>query len=220
MQGQIKDYYSVLEVSPVAGLADIKKSYRKLAFKYHPDTNPDNNFAVAMFREVQEAYAILSDTSKRSKYDEERWISGMSTRAKDQLVITPQWIHNECRKLQVHMMAVDTYRMDHRALYAYTMLILSDKHMAILQQDSDAVTKNNIVHLLVAACRNIRHPYMELLAGRLRLLTPDDDLLLQKIELQVKDSRLAASRVKHMPYIILAVTLLLCLLMYFWVAKR
>jgi molecular chaperone DnaJ len=217
MRSQIKDYYSILEVSPVATITEIKKSYRKLAFKYHPDTNPDNTFAIAMFREVQEAYAILSDNTKRSKYDEERWLSGMSSRAKDQIVITPQWIHNECRKLQAHMMAVDTYRMDHRALNDYIMLLLSDKHLAILKQKEDATFNRQIAQLLLSASRNIRHPYMEYIAERLRLLVINDEIFLQKLELQVKDSRLAANRVKYMPYIILIVTLVLCVIMYIWV---
>lgn len=217
MHSQIKDYYAILEVSPVATVAEIKKSYRKLAFKYHPDINPENAYAIAMFREVQEAYAFLSDNTKRSKYDEERWLSGMGTRARDQVIITAQWIHHECRKLQAHMMAVDTYRMDHSALNEYIMLLLSDKHLAVLQQEKDTAVNGHIAHLLLSASRNLRYPYMEQIADRLRLLVADDEIFLRKLELQVKDSRLAAKRVKYMPYIILVVTLVLCIIMYLWV---
>ena len=65
-----KDYYQVLGVARGAALADIKKAYRKLARKYHPDLNPGDKAAEARFKEIQEAYAVLSDPKKRSQYDQ------------------------------------------------------------------------------------------------------------------------------------------------------
>ncbi len=65
-----KDYYELLEVGKSDSEGDIKKSYRKLALKYHPDRNPDNPEAEAKFKEVSEAYAVLSDSEKRSMYDQ------------------------------------------------------------------------------------------------------------------------------------------------------
>lgn len=64
-----KDFYEVLGVSRDASEEDIKKSYRKLAMKYHPDRNPDNPKAEAQFKEVKEAYEILTDADKRAAYD-------------------------------------------------------------------------------------------------------------------------------------------------------
>jgi curved DNA-binding protein len=65
-----KDYYSVLGVSKTATAEEIKKSFRKLALKYHPDRNPDNKQAEARFKEISEAYEVLSDADKRQKYDQ------------------------------------------------------------------------------------------------------------------------------------------------------
>ncbi|HHX55029.1 MAG TPA: molecular chaperone DnaJ [Clostridiales bacterium] len=65
-----RDYYDVLGVSKDATEADIKKAYRLLAKKYHPDANPDNKEAEAKFKEASEAYAILSDKDKRQQYDQ------------------------------------------------------------------------------------------------------------------------------------------------------
>lgn len=64
-----RDYYEVLGVSRDADEASIKKAYRKLAKKYHPDTNQGNREADAKFKEVTEAYEILSDEEKRKRYD-------------------------------------------------------------------------------------------------------------------------------------------------------
>lgn len=63
------DYYEVLEVNRDCSGAELKKSYRKLAMKYHPDRNPDNKEAEEKFKIVNEAYQVLSDEEKRSIYD-------------------------------------------------------------------------------------------------------------------------------------------------------
>jgi len=70
-----KDYYSILGVSKNASEADIKKAFRKLARKYHPDVNPGDKTAEAKFKEMNEAYEVLSDNEKRAKYDRfgEHW---------------------------------------------------------------------------------------------------------------------------------------------------
>lgn len=64
-----RDYYEVLEISKNATDEEIKKSYKKLAKKYHPDLNPNNAEAEAKFKELNEAYSVLSDKEKRQKYD-------------------------------------------------------------------------------------------------------------------------------------------------------
>lgn len=65
-----RDYYEILGVSRQAAADEIKKAYRKLALKYHPDRNPGNQEAEGKFKEAAEAYAILSDPEKRSQYDQ------------------------------------------------------------------------------------------------------------------------------------------------------
>jgi DnaJ-class molecular chaperone len=66
-----RDYYTVLGVPRTASEKDIKTAYRKLARKHHPDVNPGDNNAESLFKEIGEAYAVLSDADKRKKYD--RW---------------------------------------------------------------------------------------------------------------------------------------------------
>ena len=65
-----RDFYEVLGVSKSASDAEIKKAYRKLALKYHPDKNPDDAEAEAKFKEAAEAYEVLSNTEKKQRYDQ------------------------------------------------------------------------------------------------------------------------------------------------------
>jgi len=65
-----RDYYTVLGVEKNASEADLKKAYRRLAMKFHPDRNPDDQEAEASFKEVKEAYEVLSNAQKRAAYDQ------------------------------------------------------------------------------------------------------------------------------------------------------
>ncbi|MFQ5571625.1 MAG: DnaJ domain-containing protein, partial [Rhodothermales bacterium] len=91
----VKNYYDTLGVSEKAGAEEIKKVYRKLAREYHPDRNPDKPNAEARFKEIQEAYSVLSDPKKRREYDMMRknpfgaFGSGFSTRNGDRFYRAP-----------------------------------------------------------------------------------------------------------------------------------
>ena len=65
-----RDYYEVLGVEKNASDAEIKKAYRKLAMKYHPDQNPGDKSAEEKFKEINEAYEVLSDADKKARYDQ------------------------------------------------------------------------------------------------------------------------------------------------------
>ncbi len=67
---EYKDYYKVLGVDRSASGDEIKRVYRKLALKYHPDKNPDDSQAEEHFKEINEAYEVLGDSTKRAKYDQ------------------------------------------------------------------------------------------------------------------------------------------------------
>jgi curved DNA-binding protein CbpA len=128
----LKDYYKILEIAPEATVQEVKKAYRAMAFKYHPDAAPGDAYAAGYFHDVQEAYAVLSDEYRRKQYDNDRWLAGMADRARKKEQVSPMWILQETIKLNNHMAGVDLYRMNHRALQDYILQLLDNNHMAIL----------------------------------------------------------------------------------------
>src|SRR5882724_4088736 len=78
MAVKFRDYYEVLGVSKTATEDEIKKAYRKLARKHHPDVNPGDKSADEKFKEINEAYEVLSDPEKRKRYDQlgQNWKAG------------------------------------------------------------------------------------------------------------------------------------------------
>jgi molecular chaperone DnaJ len=213
---QLKDYYKTLGVRPAASQQEIKKAYRALAIKYHPDKNPDNALAEAQFKEIQEAYAILSVTDKREVYDDERWLAGMGSKTKYQEAVTPAWLLNISRELNISLATIDTHRMSQRALQAYILLILTDAHLGVLLQHADQTANNTIVAELLKATKKLEVKYLDQIEERLIIIANGNEDALRAIDAKMEERIRQARRETLLPYFILLVTLMLCVLMYLY----
>ena len=212
----MKDYYKILGVAPSANIAEIKKAYRGLAFKYHPDKNPENSLSEAQFKEIQEAYSVLSNTHKRDAYDDERWLAGMSNKTRQQEAVTPKWLLNVCVQLNVSLATMDTHRMSQNALEAYILLILTDAHIGILLRDNDTTINYAIITELLKATHKLKAVYLNEIEKRLIIIAAGDSEMLKAIDEHVEERINAARRDKLLPYIVLIITLALCVFMYLY----
>lgn len=199
-------------------MAEIKKAYRALAFKYHPDKNPENSLSEAHFKEIQEAYATLSDTNKRTAYDDERWLSGMGSKTQYKEAVTPAWLVKVCVELNASLAVMDTHRMSQRALQAYILMILTDSHLGVLQQAADTPANTTIITELLKATEKLQVKYLDEIEQRLILLAGNDHDMLQAIDEHVEERMRKARWDKRLPYFVLLITLGLCVLMY-WFGK-
>ncbi len=215
MPAALKDHYQILELHPTASQEEVRKAYRAQARKYHPDVNEGDAYAADRFRAVQEAYEILKEPVLRRQYDEQRWLHGMSTRARDKEVVTARWVLEESRKLNAHMVSVDTFRMSHKALYDYIQLLLSDQHMAALTQSDDEAARSQMVEELLAATKGLKSIYMSPVNELLTAISQDEEQE-ERIAAQLRYQQLVEKRRALRPYIIALITLLLCYFMYLY----
>ena len=79
----MEDYYKILQVERTAAPRDIQKAFRKLAKKFHPDTNPNNPQAEEIFKKINEAYDTLGDETKKADYDMRRFGPGPESQARE-----------------------------------------------------------------------------------------------------------------------------------------
>jgi len=212
----LKDYYKILGITTSASQQEIKKVYRGLAMRFHPDKNPDNEFAHARFVEIQEAYTVLADPIRRERYDDERWLNGMGKRTDYTQAVTPEWLLNMSRNLNQSLAQMDIHRISHQALQAYILLILSDAHIGVLKQYNDAAKDALIVAELLKATARLEYKYVNAICQRLRIIAAGRADMERVIDNTEKEKQGKEKRERLFPYIILLVTLALCMLMYIY----
>ena len=197
-------------------MPDIKKAYRTLAVKYHPDKNPDNVWSEAQFKEVNEAYSVLGNSTKRAKYDDDRWLAGMGNKTSYNDAVTPLWLKNVCVELNSSLAKMDTYRMSQRTLQAYILLILEDAHLGILIQEDDTQTNNAIINELLKATAKLELKYLDAILKPLMIIAGNNADAKQQIEAYAASRQRDEQRSRMFPYVVLLVTLALCLFMYIY----
>jgi molecular chaperone DnaJ len=194
-------------------LEEIKKSFRKLAHEFHPDKNPDNAFAEAHFREIQEAYHVLSHEERRRLYDHERWLSGRF--AKNALVLKPEYLLDDLYKLNAHLREIDVYRMNRELLYRYLLFMLSDEKVAIIEKRAQAPVRQGIAREILKAMQLLPGFFALEIISRIQLiLNGEDEEILKELEMVTRKVQREQRLQRYLPWLISALTLLICVAMY------
>jgi curved DNA-binding protein CbpA len=125
----LKDYYATLGVPAGAGADAVKKAYRRLVMRYHPDKNPGDALAAAHFREVQEAYDVLSDPLRREDYHQQRGLWKAGGRAFEAPgPLTPDQVLQQAIRLYEKVRAMDLYRVDRDGIAHAIQRLIEDAH--------------------------------------------------------------------------------------------
>lgn len=203
----IKNYYAVLGVSRDAQADEIKSAFQAAAKVHHPDKAQDNPFADAHFKELQEAYEVLSHPAKRARYDEECWLRGLFQR-KDRIIISPEWILAEAKKLLQHMTEVDTYRMNQAALCEYITMLLSNEHLSIMRRAPQL--RGQILQALLLSLKGLHSRYTANVASRLMLLANGERALSEDVEQWKIEKEREALWDRYRPFVVILFALLIC----------
>lgn len=211
----VKDYYRVLEIPQNARQEEIKKAYRKLAMQYHPDKNTGNPYAVQYFREIQEAYDVLSNPVKRSEYHQARGQFG-SHLARNEPPVAPSadLIYQEALKIKKYVKQLDVFRMNQGALATQFEQLLNERHLSILQEAGRPVLTRDLVEVLLESMQPLRYSYWKsLIPSLIRLAGTNNQLLLEIRQAEKRKQRQAAWDL-YQPWILLLIVTLICVLIY------
>lgn len=129
---QQKNYYQILEVSADCNTEAIKKAYRKLALKYHPDVAENNNFHLQKFAEIKEAYEVLSDRESRRKFHEAYFFMPLENPIDSILDVIPL-----AEKIELYIQRTNFYTIDYELIYFHVEQLLL-KNKMLLQSNKTA----------------------------------------------------------------------------------
>lgn len=214
----IRNHYQTLRLPPTASPEEIKKAFRKLAHQYHPDKN--NVVGThKIFLEIQEAYNTLGDPKKKKQYDEERYFSGLSSRREPASVST-EWILRLATELRLHTDHLYTSDINHLALYDYVMLLLSDSHLAYLEQESDEKKNDEIVKEILQAIKKLEFSFYEKIAIRILEIKPVSSVIPSFIRRELNVRKDGKFFEKWLPLLVMVTVSLLCFFMYLYSRKQ
>jgi molecular chaperone DnaJ len=210
---QLKDYYKTLEVGPVATQQEIKKSFRRLALKFHPDKNAGNPIAEAQFKEIQEAYEILSDPEQRKEYNYKRWHLRSIGRAYSERPLSPAAILEECRALKLYIDSMSIFRVDYDLVSQHIRQLINSSTIGILQQFNDAATNREIVQTLIQASRPLPLRYFLPISQFLLQLGSADPAITDMVQSRIREKRIDEKWNIYKWVVMLIITTLLIWLM-------
>jgi hypothetical protein len=209
-----KDYYRLLGVNAEASDDEIRKAYRKLVFKYHPDRNPDDPVADATFMEIKEAYEILSDPKKREDYHYKRFFT-YNYRYSTGPTVTPQSISNDAAKLQKLVERANPFRINRDALLFQVEQILSEENLLMLKNENLVNINYGIVEALLIASGPLHYIATLVISERLFLLAENNNVLDNKIADFLKDQQKKDNWNRYKIALAIAAAILLCLIIFF-----
>lgn len=207
-----KDYYTTLDVKPSASTAEIKRNYRRLAMKYHPDKNAGDKFAEAVFTEIAEAYSILSNPIARAEYDS-RHSGSFNGQFNRVSVNTGQAVAQVITDLHRKIAASNHFGINQDALLFQLNQILTPANVQLLQQLNQA-QRHAVVTQLVYCCSPLFYPRVQKLSQTLFAIAGDDRNACAAIALFLKTSLRATKWHKYKAALAIVLAIILCLLVF------
>lgn len=210
---QLKDYYIILGLPPSASADEIKKAYRKLAHRYHPDKKNNDSYAAARFAEIKEAYEILSNPVKKDYYLQQRWYAQSIGNKMKQETVTPVALLKQMLELDRRSSTLDMHRMSGEGLYNQLTTLLSDDNIAMLNSFNEPVINTEIVEIALKTGNALSYRFIVPLTARLRKIKTEQSND-KKFERFIRKHKQMNCWEKKKIWIVIILVLLICLLIF------
>ena len=208
----VKDYYKILELPPGASLKEVKKNFRRLALRYHPDKNQGNKHAEAWYREIKEAYETLVDPVLKEAYLQQRWLAKNEGKAfSETLPLTPELILKQANELFQQVKNIDHFRMDHTALQQQLLLAIDDERTDVLNSYNEQSINLQVIQIILDCLFPLEFRLIIPVIKQLKKITHPANTIVDRY--YEKRSKLWYWE-KYQGLVIFVATLVLCVLIY------
>ena len=216
----IQNYYQILEVPADADATTIKKSFRRLAFQYHPDKHPDNKLKHAHFLLIQEAYSTLLDVDLRKAYDTELWLEQKNMFHHSQ-VLQPQMMIKRLQRFAEMVKIKKQFYVLENDTTAFLLDALNDRYMAVFQTKASVEEREIYADYVIFLAQDLPKAFRDPIFDRLHTIFGDQindmETKIYQIQNRKKSSDLYQ---KYLLWIPLLLGVFICLLMYLYARGR
>lgn len=207
----MKDHYSILELSPAASLDDIKRSYRRLAQRYHPDKSGSDPESLLLFAAIKEAYETLTQPERRANYLQQRWYARSQGQSMSIEATTPANLLRNLLDADRRLARIDAHRTDYYTLLSGLEQLLDEQRLELLENNPDAGINNEIVLTGLRIAYRLPYPHSIAWLQRLQHIPATPELRQHILRYQKRTHRQAWWE-KRAPWFVFAAAALICLL--------
>ncbi len=211
---QVKDYYKMLQVEPNADFITIKRAFRKLAMQYHPDKTEGSSTATSHYRELQQAYEILSNPQKREEYHYQRWLEKSKGYDLDSAISTDQILQLFINTERV-IHEMDSFSADNFHLLDILLNLYNSNRLERILEENDNKLEKTVIQLAKQSSSSLSSTYQLRLIDQLKNLLkkhPEQQSSWDE-QLRIKQRKEFIEKLK-VPVVIL-LTIILCLIILF-----
>lgn len=211
----MKDYYKTLNIPVNASPADIKKAYRVLAMRFHPDKNAGDKYAEAFFKELQEAYSVLSKPHERRVYTQKRFYNTASAQKfEGNGALTPVHFLEDCKQLETYVRSLDFFRMDKIGLHDHIIRLLSPSSIHMLERFGEISTNDKIVEAILNSIQPLPLALAKNITTILSKIQSKSAQTSERINAFIKRKKQEAFWERYQIPILIVVTLFICVIIY------
>ena len=205
-----KDYYRILKVRPTASAGEIKHAYRRLALQYHPDRNPHDALAAAVFSEVAEAYKTLSNSEARTRYNYQRYYTAVEEYSRPAEPIETLLLR--MLELKKRIAGLDPFRFNRDALLYSIKEILPD-HVEVLVKTDPALSKQ-FLETVIVCCERLASAQTAEIRELLKPLFIPHEWLQSQLQTLLRKQKRKERWEKNKVILVIIIALALCGLIF------
>lgn len=207
----VKDYYKILQVEPSADFTTIKRAFRKLAMQYHPDKNQESRSSTSQYRELQQAYEILSNPQKREEYHYQRWLEKSKGYELDKAISADQILQLFINTERV-IHEMDSFRLDNFHLLDILLNLYTTNRIELILEENDSKLEKTVIQLALQSSSSLSSAYQLRLIEQLNKLLKKHPEQLSIWNEQVKNTQHKEFVEKLKVPLVILLTIILCLI--------